>query len=224
LTKTENDQEMGAAGNAPAGKQDRHEPKSNPPPILVRPQGDQDLKSFARGILTLHFAGIFFRGCLRKMATPPSPRRRPVRDESIAAPINMKSTGSARSGKTRCRGDGDSGHHIDGEKKYAARLPRREICSVSIARGRYVIRVELHGLASFTQEVVPNPENPTRKSSRTDPAPASKRRTVETTTKRGQLRRQAGILQSPWAGSQDQFGVIDSFPRWSLRIQQDFLR
>ena len=80
------------------------------------------------------------------------------------APVSYAIAGSARSGKTPLPGVTVTAANTLTGKKYAAATNSEGKFSLSgLARGRYVMRIEFMGFATFTQEVVLNPENPAGK-------------------------------------------------------------
>ena len=88
-------------------------------------------------------------------ATPPAPTQ---------APVTFEITGSARSGKTPLPGVAiTAANTLTGKKYLAATNSEGKFSLTGMARGRYVVRIEFMGFATFTQEVVLNPENPAGK-------------------------------------------------------------
>src|SRR5712691_10502703 len=110
----------------------------------------------------VHFAAILFAGSVR--AQEPAPPPPTGAEQDAAAPTatpTYEITGSARSGKTPLPGVTVTAANTLTGKKYAAATNSEGKFGLSgMTRGRYVVRVEFMGFATFTQEVVLNPENP----------------------------------------------------------------
>src|SRR5712692_6970769 len=136
--------------------------KKQPAATIVH-SGRQDLKSIARGIFLLHFAAIFLAPILLGQGTaPPSPMNQST--TTPAAATTYEINGSARSGKTPLPGVSVTAANTLTGKKYSTATSSEGKFGLSgISRGRYVVRVEFMGFATFTQEVVLNPENPSAK-------------------------------------------------------------
>jgi trimeric autotransporter adhesin len=80
------------------------------------------------------------------------------------APVTFEITGSAKSGKTPLPGvTVTAANTLTGKKYVAATNSEGKFSLSGLARGRYVVRIEFMGFATFTQEVVLNPENPAGK-------------------------------------------------------------
>ncbi len=80
------------------------------------------------------------------------------------APVTFEISGSARSSKTPLPGVTVTATNTLTEKKYvAATNSEGKFNLFGLARGRYVVRIEFMGFATFTQEVMLNPENPAAK-------------------------------------------------------------
>lgn len=97
--------------------------------------------------------------------TPP-PAPAPQAPGTPAPPVSVTFgiSGSARSGKTPLPGVTVTAANTLTGKKYVAATNSEGKFSLSrLARGRYVVRIEFMGFATFTQEVVLNPENPAAK-------------------------------------------------------------
>src|SRR5712692_7152575 len=136
--------------------------KKQPAATIVH-SGRQDLKSIARGIFLLHFAAIFLAPILLGQGTaPPSPMNQST--TTPAAATTYEINGSARSGKTPLPGvTVTAANTLTGKKYAAATNSEGKFGLAGMTRGRYVVRVEFMGFATFTQEVVLNPENPSAK-------------------------------------------------------------
>src|SRR6266481_1856986 len=110
----------------------------------------------------VHFAAILFAASVR--AHEPAPPPPTGAEQNAAAPTATPAyeiTGSARSGKTPLPGVTVTAANTLTGKKYAAATNSEGKFALSgMTRGRYVVRVEFMGFATFTQEVVLNPENP----------------------------------------------------------------
>ncbi len=90
-----------------------------------------------------------------QVTTPPAP---------APAPVTFEITGSAHSGKTPLPGVAvTAANTLTGKKYVAATNSEGKFSLAGLARGRYVVRIEFMGFATFTQEVVLNPENPAAK-------------------------------------------------------------
>lgn len=122
------------------------------------------MKSITRAILILHFVVVLLAGnLLAQETTPPAP---PETLQSATAPAapTYEVNGSARSGKTPLPGVTVTATNTLTGKKYAAATNSEGKFGLSgMTRGRYVVRVEFMGFATFTREVVLNPENPSAK-------------------------------------------------------------
>jgi len=108
---------------------------------------------------------IFFAATLLAQETAlSSPPATPQSPTAPAAAPAYEINGSARSGKTPLPGVTVTAANTLTEKKYAAATNSEGKFGLSgMTRGRYVVRVEFRGVATFTQEVVLNPENPSAK-------------------------------------------------------------
>src|SRR5713101_294020 len=113
----------------------------------------------------VHFAAILFAGSVR--AQEPAPPPPTEAEQDAAAPTatpTYEITGSARSSKTPLPGVTVTAANTLTGKKYAAATNSEGKFALSgMTRGRYVARVEFMGFATFTQEVLLNPENPSAK-------------------------------------------------------------
>jgi hypothetical protein len=120
------------------------------------------LKLSARGISILALAAIFLPLCSRGQESR-QPAATPQTTATPApAPSTFQITGLAHSGKTPLPGVTVSAANTLTGKKYAtATNGEGKFSLLGMARGRYVVRTEFMGFATFTQEVVLNPENPT---------------------------------------------------------------
>jgi len=91
----------------------------------------------------------------------------PAARQAAAAPASgttFEIAGSARNGKTPLPGVTVTAANTLTGKKYAAVTNNEGKFSFSgVPRGRYVVRIEFMGFATFTQEIVLNPENPSAK-------------------------------------------------------------
>src|SRR5260370_15070151 len=115
----------------------------------------------------LTFAAILLAASVRTQEPrPPSPTAaaQEATTPTAAGPPTSPTyeiTGSARSGKTPLPGVTVTAANTLTGKKYAAATNSEGKFALSgMTRGRYVVRVEFMGFATFTQEVVLNPENP----------------------------------------------------------------
>ena len=103
--------------------------------------------------------------------TPPAPTQPATTAPASAPPraatelpVALEITGSARSGKTPLPGvTVTAANTLTGKKYGAATNSEGKFSLTGMARGRYVVRIEFMGFATFTQEVVLNPENPAAK-------------------------------------------------------------
>ncbi|HTT32522.1 MAG TPA: TonB-dependent receptor [Methylomirabilota bacterium] len=100
--------------------------------------------------------------------TPPTQTTVPATQASVpapqAAPATYEITGAAKSGKTPLPGVTVTAANTLTGKKYATTTNLEGKFSLSgMTRGRYVVRIEFMAFATFTQEVVLNPENPAGK-------------------------------------------------------------
>jgi hypothetical protein len=88
-----------------------------------------------------------------------------AQDASPPAPAPVyEINGSARSGKTPLPGvTVTAANTLTGKKYAAATNSEGKFAFSGITRGRYVVRVEFMGFATFTEEVVLKPENPSAK-------------------------------------------------------------
>jgi trimeric autotransporter adhesin len=121
------------------------------------------LKSIARGIFIVYSVAVLLALSLRAQDAAPSARV-PQTAAAPAAVPTYEITGSAGSGKTLLPGVMVTAANTLTGKKYAAATNSEGKFSFSgMTRGRYVVRVEFMGFATFTQEVVLNPENPSAK-------------------------------------------------------------
>jgi trimeric autotransporter adhesin len=94
-------------------------------------------------------------------ATPPLPAQQPAATE---APVTFDIAGSAHSGKTPLPGVSvTAANTLTGKKYLTATNSEGKFSLTGLGRGRYVVRIEFMGFATFTQEVVLNPENPAAK-------------------------------------------------------------
>lgn len=97
-------------------------------------------------------------------ATPPAPAPQVPATSPAPAPLTFEITGSARSGKTPLPGvTVTAANTLTGKKYVAATNSEGKFTLSGLARGRYVVRIDFMGFATFTQEVVLNPENPPAK-------------------------------------------------------------
>src|SRR5256884_179815 len=98
-------------------------------------------------------------------ATASSPAPPPATPQaSTPAPVTFEIAGSARSGKTPLPGvTVTAANTLTGKKYLAASNSEGKFSLTGMARGRYVVRIEFMGFATFTQEVVLNPDNPAAK-------------------------------------------------------------
>jgi trimeric autotransporter adhesin len=122
------------------------------------------LKSIARGIFILQFIVILLasNACAQETAPPETaPVPTPPSATTPAAVPTYEIDGSARSGKTPLPGVSvTAANTLTGKKYSAATNSEGKFALSGITRGRYVVRVEFMGFATFTREVVLNPENP----------------------------------------------------------------
>src|SRR5437016_10128549 len=115
----------------------------------------------ARGIFILHFVVIVL-GSSVQAQEPPAPAPASVTTPAVAPTYEI--SGSARSGKTPLPGVSVTAvNTLTGKKYSVATNSEGKIALSGMTRGRYVVRVEFMGFATFTQEVVLNPENPSAK-------------------------------------------------------------
>jgi hypothetical protein len=116
------------------------------------------LKSIARGIFVFNSLAILFALSLRAQETAP-PEQAPQTVPPTGA-ATFEITGSVRSGKTPLPGvTVTAANTLSGKKYVAVSNSEGKFSFSGIPRGRYVVRVEFMGFASFTQEVVLNPDN-----------------------------------------------------------------
>ncbi|HYL85125.1 MAG TPA: TonB-dependent receptor [Candidatus Angelobacter sp.] len=120
------------------------------------------MKSIRRSIFVFSFVAILSSLCaLAQDAAPPAPATQAA---PPPAPAAFEITGSAHSGKTPLPGVSVTVANTLTGKKYTSATNAEGKFSLSgLARGRYVVRIEFMGFATFTQEVVLNPENPAGK-------------------------------------------------------------
>jgi hypothetical protein len=118
------------------------------------------LKFIRRSIFIFSLAAVLWPRHLRAQdQRPPVPP-----PQSAPAPVTFEITGSAHSGRTPLPGVAVTAANTLTGKKYVAATNSEGKFSLSgLARGRYVVRIEFMGFATFTQEVVLNPENPAAK-------------------------------------------------------------
>ena len=120
-----------------------------------------------RSISILSLAAILWPFALRAQDAPPpvpAPQSATAPVPAQQAPVTFEITGSARSGKTPLPGvTVTAANTLTGKKYVAATNSEGKFSLAGMARGRYVVRVEFMGFATFTQEVVLNPENPAAK-------------------------------------------------------------
>lgn len=96
-------------------------------------------------------------------ATPATPAQQ-TEQAPAAAPATFEITGSAKSGKTLLPGvTVTAGNTLTGKKYIAATNSEGKFTLAGMPRGRYVVKIEFMGFATFTQEVLLNPENPSAK-------------------------------------------------------------
>jgi len=123
------------------------------------------LKSSARRILIFHFAVLLLAsGIPAQEQAPPETAPAPQSAATPAVAPTYEINGSARSGKTPLPGvTVTAANTLTGKKYSAATNSEGKFALSGMTRGRYVVRVEFMGFATFTQEVVLNPENPSGK-------------------------------------------------------------
>ena len=121
------------------------------------------MKSIARGIFILHFVVIVLGSSVQAQEpTPPAPAPASLTTPAVAPTYEI--SGSARSGKTPLPGVSVTAvNTLTGKKYSVATNSEGKFALSGMTRGRYVVRVEFMGFATFTQEVVFNPENPSAK-------------------------------------------------------------
>ncbi|PYU52643.1 MAG: hypothetical protein DMG48_05025 [Acidobacteria bacterium] len=121
------------------------------------------MKSIARGIFILHFVVIVLGSSVQGQdPTPPAPTPASVTTPAVAPTYEI--SGSARSGKTPLPGVSfTAANTLTGKKYSVATNSEGKFALSGMTRGRYVVRVEFMGFATFTQEVVLNPESPSAK-------------------------------------------------------------
>ena len=124
------------------------------------------MKLISRTIVTIAMVTVLFASPLQAQETAPVA---PASGAATPAPPGASApsyeiTGSARSGKTPLPGAAVTAANTLTGKKYAAVTNAEGKFSFSsIARGRYVVRIEFMGFSLFTQELVLNPQNPSAK-------------------------------------------------------------
>jgi len=123
------------------------------------------LKSIARDIFIVHFVVLLLASSIR--AQEPKPPETAPAPQSAATPAAAPAyeiNGSAKSGKTPLPGVSvTAANTLTGKKYSGATNSEGKFALSGMTRGRYVVRVEFMGFATFTQEVVLNPENPSAK-------------------------------------------------------------
>jgi trimeric autotransporter adhesin len=121
------------------------------------------LKFTRKRILILSFIAIF--SPLRSRAQEPAPPAAASAPQATAPPAaTFEIAGSAKSGKTPLPGvTVTAANTLTGKKYTTATNSEGKFSLFGMARGRYVVRIEFMGFATFTQEVVLNPENPAGK-------------------------------------------------------------
>jgi trimeric autotransporter adhesin len=124
------------------------------------------LQRLVREILLLHLgASLFATGVHAQDAQPPAlAQSAAAAAPPAAATPSYEISGSARSGKAPLPGvTVTASNTLTGKKHVVATNLEGKFDLPSMARGRYVVRIEFMGFALFTQEVVLNPENPSAK-------------------------------------------------------------
>src|SRR5215472_18193489 len=108
-----------------------------------------------------------------QQTTPPLPTQQAVpapvppsaqQAAATEAPLTFDIAGSARSGKTPLPGASvTAANTLTGKKYVSATNSDGKFTLAGLGRGRYVVRIEFMGFATFTRELVLNPENPAGK-------------------------------------------------------------
>ncbi|MBZ5527741.1 MAG: TonB-dependent receptor [Acidobacteriia bacterium] len=117
------------------------------------------MKCISHGVLLLPLGAVLLGASVRAQETP-LPAVAAAADAGQAAAASYEISGAARSGKTPLPGATVSAANTLTGKKFAAVTNAEGKFELrGMARGRYVVRIEFMGFATFTQEVVLNPEN-----------------------------------------------------------------
>jgi outer membrane receptor protein involved in Fe transport len=97
--------------------------------------------------------------------TPATPAQQTEQAPTPATPpATFEIAGSTKSGKAPLPGvTVTAANSLTGKKYVAATNSEGKFTLAGMPRGRYVVRIEFMGFATFTQEVVLNPENPSAK-------------------------------------------------------------
>src|SRR5690242_13273246 len=151
-------------------------PQAIPNPILHshKPRGAEGLKLTGRSLSIFVVALFMLPFGVRAQEAPPPPPvsttpATPAQQTEQApppatAPATFEIAGSAKSGKTLLPGvTVTAANTLTGKKYVAATNSEGKFTLAGMPRGRYVVRIEFMGFATFTQEVVLNPENPSAK-------------------------------------------------------------
>ena len=100
----------------------------------------------------------------QQAAPAPAPATAPGQPAATETSVTFEIAGSAHSGKTPLPGvNVTAANTLTGKKYVSATNSEGKFTLSGLARGRYVVRIEFMGFATFTQEVVLNPENPAGK-------------------------------------------------------------